>query len=318
MIKLIIGYLTDNRRIYSFYQFIHFLNKIKNKDIIKLCILCNKNSLDFFKQKSKDFIDINYEIIVGNPINDCDYMDKIFKLTECAKNNNIPYIMKLDNDIIINNYIIDYMIENLDVLNDNNNLCIMPCLSSGIPTVELFINDFFNEDEKKNIYCKFKNTMFPYIWNFDYSVLNQNNNQSWNNEQFFINVQNLNYHYKGIHPIRINDNCIHYLNDVIKEKINKIMDKQNYELDINKKYPYICNSVFIIKTNIYDNIIHDKTLYVDPFDEVPVNKYYIQNKLNIVYVRNSFTIHPIYNSINNYHIYENKLFNLINDLIKLQ
>jgi hypothetical protein len=52
----------------------------------------------------------------------------------------------------------------------------------------------------------------------------------------------------------------------------------------------------------------DKSLYVDQFDEVPVNKYCKLNNLNSVFVMNSFTIHPIYNSIPKCNVIEEKFF----------
>ena len=58
MSTICIGYLTDNRRTYTFDKFVYFLDKITNKQKIHLVILINNISnllnyisLDSIKQK---------------------------------------------------------------------------------------------------------------------------------------------------------------------------------------------------------------------------------------------------------------------------
>ena len=68
--------------------------------------------------------------------------------------------------------------------------------------------------------------------------------------------------------------------------------------------PYLCNSVFCIRTDIYETIINDKSLYVDDFDEVPLNKYAWNNSTTHLFVKNGFGIHMCYNTIPNNIAYE--------------
>tara|TARA_Y100001968_G_C19273441_1_gene675450 strand:- start:244 stop:486 length:243 start_codon:yes stop_codon:yes gene_type:complete len=53
----------------------------------------------------------------------------------------------------------------------------------------------------------------------------------------------------------------------------------------------------MIMTSTYKKIIEDISLFIDSFDEVPINKYRKINNLNILYIENSFGIHPSYNWI---------------------
>jgi 2-polyprenyl-3-methyl-5-hydroxy-6-metoxy-1,4-benzoquinol methylase len=50
--------------------------------------------------------------------------------------------------------------------------------------------------------------------------------------------------------------------------------------------------------------VNSKNLYVDPFDEVPVNRFRDINQMNVVYTQNAAAIHIIYNSIPNNDLYE--------------
>ena len=77
-------------------------------------------------------------------------------------------------------------------------------------------------------------------------------------------------------------------------------------MQIDNNPSYLCNSIFIIDVNNYDKLVHNAELYVDPFDEVPVNKYCKLNNMKGVIVRNSFSVHPIYNTIPNFANMERK------------
>ena len=295
-----IGYLTDVRRTYTFETFISFLNKIQNKKKVHLLVLVTEDiSFKFFEDIIKSNLqDIQYTLIEFRRANN--YITKINAFIKFTKNNNMKYCMKFDNDLIVNNHVLDYMIDNVELLKNSDNLYITPTLSSGIPTTDMFIDDFFNESEKEHIHSLFlKTTMPKQIWGFDYSYLNQHTiyTNNWNIDNFTNNLNNVDCYYKGIHPIRIDTNSIEYMNRILMKNKDKIFDKQDYKIQTIDNPNYLCNSIFLIDVNHYENLVHNSTLYVDPFDEVPVNKYCKLNKMKGLIIRNSFSVHPIYNTI---------------------
>jgi|UniRef100_A0A6C0IQ42 hypothetical protein len=311
MFDVCIGYLTDHRRLYTFDRFVSFVNKLANKDKVCLLILANNVEPSFFENIIKHNLhNVHCRIITFD--NNNNYINKINTLISFSKENNIKYCMKCDNDIIINNHALDYMFDNLHLLENKENLFITPSLSSGIPSVDYFIEDFFSESEKDTLYNLFLKTDMPKsLWGFDYSPLNEYtvNSEKWNATQFINKNNQLNYHYKGIHPIRINKEAVLYQHQLILKYKHKIHEKQAYKMHITDDYSYLCNSIFIINADNYRKIIDSRELYVDPYDEVPVNKYFQMNKLRGVYVRNSFTIHPIYNTILDHPNIEQKFYN---------
>jgi len=310
MHELCIGYLTDNRRMYTFEKFIYFLNKITNKDKVHLLVLINNAPSDYYENIIKTkLIGISSNIVMFN--NNNNYINKINAFINYSKQNNIKYCMKCDNDIIINNHTIDYMIENLHYLEKPENLFITPSLSTGIPTTDYFVEDFFNEDEQNKLHNIYLKTNMPNsLWGFDYSYLNDYTIKSnkWEVNKFINKLNELDYHYKGIHPIRIDKDALEYMNNTILKYKAKIHDKQDYKIQINSEYSYLCNSIFIISAQNYANVINNRSLYVDPYDEVPVNKYCRMNNMKGIYIRNSFTIHPIYNTISNHPAIEQQFY----------
>ena len=66
------------------------------------------------------------------------------------------------------------------------------------------------------------------------------------------------------------------------------------------KYPYLCNSFFIIPTLRWKSILKDKSLFVDEFDEVPINKYREINNQGMLFIMESCGINVGYNTIDNY------------------
>jgi|688.fasta_scaffold567807_1 hypothetical protein len=310
MTSICIGYLTDNRRTYTFEKFIYFLNKVEQKEKIHLLLLINNISSDFFDHIIKaNLTNVNYTIL-SFP-NENNYINKIKTFINFTQKNNMKYCMKFDNDLIVNNYTFDFMIENVALLENKENLFITPTLSSGIPTTDYFIEDFFNVDEKDHLHNLFLKTTMPNnLWGFNYDSLNDYTikDTKWDAEKFINKLNELNYFYKGIHPIRINKEAIEYMNTVILKYKHKIHEKQDYKIQINKNFSYLCNSIFLIDVNNYEKLVNDQALYVDPFDEVPVNKFCQLHNLNGIFIRNSFSIHPIYNTIPNHHIHEKQFY----------
>ena len=304
-------YLSDNKRVYTFKYFLYFLNKVKNIKNIHLLILIHDTNKDFFINKLKKYSNIKY--LIKNFDNNNNYFNKIKYSIEYSKKNKNKYILKFDNDLIVNNYVLDYMINNINLLENKDNLFITPNLSSGIPTIEAFIKNFFNNKEKQEIYNIFMKTKIPNnLWNTNYTLLNQYliNNNEWNFEHFCKILNSIDTKYKGLHPIRINKEAILYLNSWIINNKNKLFEKKEYKINISNNFCYFCNSIFLIKINDYEKILFDKT-FNDRFDEIKLNKYCKKNNLNGIFINNSFSIHPIYNTILNYKKYERDLFNTL-------
>jgi hypothetical protein len=301
--ELLVFYLTDNRRHFTFPHFIEMLNKSERKNNWKLLILTHTNDCDFYFNQLKS-TNICYDI--KNVPENNNYLVKVNYACEYAEKSSIPYVMKCDNDIFLKAQTLDYMIDNLNLLENTNHLTIGPVLTSGIPGIEYFKEEFLDESAQRHIEQLFLKTQFYNRDGAYYEFLNNNTLRSdeWNKDNFFNSVKSMAHHYKGIHPIRINEESLQFLNSYIINNKERFM--KNYDLSIidNDNSPYLCNSIFCIKTDNYKKILQDNSLYVDGFEEVPLNKYSWLNNMNHLFVKNGFAIHMYYNWKSNHMLYE--------------
>lgn len=301
--KLLIFYLTDNRRHFTFPHFINMLNASSKKDLWKLLIATHTCDNNFYIEELNKY-DINYDIV--NVPTDNNYLRKVKYSANYANQNNFPYVMKCDNDIFLKAQTLDYMIDNLSFLENGKHLTIGPTLTSGIPGIEYFKDSFLDNEAKLNIEKLFLKTSFYNRDGAVYEELNKNTiyASEWNKNDYFNHVKSLEHHYKGVHPIRVNEESLQFLNNYIINNKDKFLE--NNELDIinDDNSPYLCNSIFCIKTDTYISIISNDYLYVDNFEEVPLNKYAWNNNMNHLFIKNGYAIHMYYNWKPNHIDYE--------------
>jgi hypothetical protein len=261
-----INYLSHQRTgIDKYWQITcHYLNKIKpeNKKKIKLNILATRE-YDW----SGSLQDIDHDVYYFPDI-EVNYMQKI----HTAVTTSGKYAVKLDEDCFIPNHIWDYIIENIDVLDDEDNFILTPMLSNGVPHTDRFVESFILDEEvKKTIYDSYLNREMPNgLWGADYTPLNEFTvgSTEWNSQKYFEGVSKLNTYLKGIHPIRICAEAQVAMNTT---------------------------STFIIKTEDWVNLLNMGAH--DSFDEIQLNLYREKYNKNFLYIENGFSIHTIYNTI---------------------
>jgi hypothetical protein len=297
--------LTINHLMYSRAHCIRLLVesliRMKNKSCIKLNIMPMLHAWDtieglklddVFKKLSQNQIDFEINPVPNNTDN---YLRKI----NIAVNQKTPYSMKLDEDCYVNPQTLDYIVDNLSVLDDKDTLLMTPIVSNGIPTVDLFIDKFMSGEEKKGIWSIFnKTSMSNNLWGADYSRLNKHTTQKtyWDPNSFYDEVRQLPYFYKGIHPVRVSEEAQDFIRDFILRNISTYWG--SCPEGIKKIKPvYLCNSIFIIKTDLWKSIINRKDLYRDAFDEVTLNLYMEETNKKIAIIDGSYCIHLYYNTI---------------------
>ncbi len=294
--KLVIFYLTNSDRHFTFPHFVKFLNESEKKNEWEIIVLTHHDDESLYKSILEDK-NINYNIFKFDEYNN--YMMKAHFALKYAKDKSIPHMMKCDNDLFFRGRTLDYMIDNLHMLDDDTNLTLGPCLSSGIPSIEYFMDDYLSEGERSILKKKILETDFQDIWGAKFKHHNKFTLEasSWDSNAFFADVSNNTHYYKGIHPIRVNLDAINYLNDCIIANPTPFYEEKDLSLIRNTKAPYLCNSVYCIKTSNYHNILNDQSLFVDYYDEVPLNKYAWKTSAAHLFVRHGYGIHMHYNTI---------------------
>lgn len=292
--KLTINYLPHSRHQYAL-GFVKEILKIKKPLLqnIKINFLTSGDNPIWKECKSKlELQDVEHNFFV---IPHGDYMKKLNTGLEHTDN----YFFKLDEDIFIPHLVWEFILQNLYVLDDPKNAFLAPLLSTGIPTVDLFIDAFCSESEKTQLYKIFNQTKLPSIWGADYSQLERHTvgSNEWSSENFYNSVKNINHYYKGVHPVRFSTDAQRLLLDICLTKFDKLCNPDNMDCLVVDK-PYFCNSAFAATKSLYNTVINSKELFKDPFDEVPLNLYIEQNNLNKIFIKNGFAVHPSYNTLN--------------------
>jgi hypothetical protein len=301
--RVAIGYLAQANRHYNFEHFCETMKKVQNREFITTIILLHEpQAVGFFQDViSKTGTDNMLVALVSDvPHN---YLNKINYVLQWAIENNYKYTIKLDNDIYFNPAVLDYMYENRHLIADpytTKTMCLAPNFSTGIPTCDKFMKDFFTPDEQAEMSSMFSKHNFGPLWDGDYSFLKSVVEDGWDAEKYYKALNTSDIVWKGYHPVRINNDIQKRHNEIVMSHAKELFTAQNYytykfDFDI-----YHCNGFFMIPTQIYKTIIDDKSLFADIFEELPQNRFCTRNGWGKVYIGNSFTLHPWYNSYPNH------------------
>jgi hypothetical protein len=221
------------------------------------------------------------------------YMDKL----KATVSLDYEYTIKLDEDIFLSPTAWDYFFESLDVLNDPAKGLLSPILSNGIPTVDNFIYKHMDPASKAEIERMFSAAKIPNLWGANYSHIDKLlRDRGYESDSYYAKVAETNHFYKGIHPIRVDMNAQLFLNQWIMDNFDKFFEEKTYTLEGSGR-PYLCNSVFAMKSADYHSVIHDESLFRDCFDEVAVNNYLTRHNKVKMFISNNFGIHTMYNTV---------------------
>jgi len=292
-----VNYLPWYRHHY-FKLVFHFLSKVKesNRNQMHFRIHTEQSNLGVVQQFVLDLnsIGITTDVLMYQEGNN--YIDKVQNFC----NHDSTYSGKLDEDCFMNNFLWDFIVENLQVLDNPENYLVTPQLSIGIPTIEGFLEDNFIETDRRAIYDTFRRTRLGVYWGVDYSPLNSatvdSSEQGWNPDKYYKTVSEFNHYYRGIHPVRINKNPNLMIHEAILRDIPLFCAPREYSL-YHLDRPYLCNSIFFIKTEVWKSALSRTDLYKDAFDEVPLNLYKDEIGAKMLSIRNSHCINTIYNMI---------------------
>jgi len=298
--------ISINYLLFSRPSFLELNSKIiqkisdKNKSKIKINFLATSHSLCQIDEKimgyiediQKSGIQTHFEVV---PLQN-NYLQKI----RIGINDGFDYCLKWDEDIFISHHLWNFLIENIESLLEDSLFVTLP-LSTGIPSTDIFIENIFDEDEKQQINSIFKSTPMPSIWGFNYTSLNEHtiNSKEWLPDNFYNSLEKLNYHYSGIHPVRLNYKAQKFILDTSIKHSQKIFGSCDFYLT-EMVAPYFCNSFFAIKTKDWKQILETPELFVDDFDEVALNRYWKRQGLKGLYINGTGGIHLYYNTINHY------------------
>lgn len=286
--------------------------KIKDKTKIKLCIYGELNNInlwkDYFTTNKPSF---NIELIC---FADSHYPSKVSH----AHKTTYEYSCKMDDDILMSHHVWEFILDNLDKISKKHPV-IAPIFTNGIPSADMFVDDFLSEEDRKIAHKYF---LTEYIdeneWGLNFSNINKNISlmKRWCGKEYWRMVTDVNtewdtrplpwYYYmvRGVHPARYSRDYNIFIADKIIENKNKFFEKQNYRLETYEA-PYFCNNLFFCRTEFWKESFK---LFSDGWDEGQLTLKMDLEKSSPLYIRNGFAIHMAYGmtrgqqEIENYYI----------------
>lgn len=303
MIKQFLVCILQHRNVsFSVTAFFHLHAALRGRpDLqkkVKIVFSCTGRELIALKNIKKSYSDL-YDIDVF----ECEgeYSKKIDAVVSSYPASQYEYFIKHDEDVFVSP---PSWITLLDgaalVLTDPKNLLLSVNLSTGIPSWSRFLRLFFTPKEQNLVAAKLALSALPdECWGNNYECLNQQiaARDAWDENAYWEWVNSLGYDYRGIHPVRLDIWYPNFINQKIIDHYQSFLEQSVGGEVIKVDDRYFCNSFFCMRYQRYQDIWNNKSLFVDPFDEVPINRYAVFNHLNICFIENSLAIHIIYNSV---------------------
>lgn len=223
------------------------------------------------------------------------YANKYLLKVKVASTVETPIVSKIDEDIFLTASNWGKLLTDSFNFNLSDEI-LAPLISSGVPSVEYFIDSFLNKSQALSLREKFSEFNFVDAWGVDFSSLKGSYSK---NEylSFFKTIADIDHHYKGIHPIRFSSVLQHELLTYLKNSTSwrEPIDSKGFTRD--EESPYFCNSFFITMTSTYkaisDGIINGE-YFNDGFEEVALNQYLDRRSRPLYFNHGVASIHPSY------------------------
>lgn len=289
------------------------LIKPENKNKIRLVVYFHESNEDVWTpilhQAVENGIDVSAALMKSDA-----YMDKVSIVNQSED----PYMCKWDDDVFINRHVWDFMIDNIDILEDPKVGIVCPTLSNGIPSAGIFIDDFLTQQERDTVHKIFlKDNVIADIWGSNHQDVYDavSKMESWNDLDYWkivdrnnpIKNRNLAWYMiiaKGVHPSRFSYDYNMFLAKHAESNIDLIAQKRDMSF-VKYKAPYVCNNLFLCKTELYKE---SQKMFFDHWDEGQLTAYMNFHDKVPMFVKNCYGIHMAYGctkgqkDIENYYI----------------
>lgn len=282
---------------------LHELSQIESHNKQKIELFIYHNNID--EQKWTDIVQPVAEngievTLVG--MHDDTYLHKV----QVALQTEHEYSCKWDDDVFLNRDVWNFMIDNLEIVKSPNVSILAPCLSNGMPSVDMFVEDFLTQEEAQQAYdiCIRDNVQLG-IFGCNYESLYEyvKNIQKWDGVAYWkqvisidptLNRAGLPWYYsiaKGIHPARFSYDFNMMLAKHAESNLDKVRASKDLYIQEGYPTPYLCNNLFISTTQFYKD---SQELFFDHWDEGQINMLSQNRGQNPAFVRNCYGIHMAY------------------------
>ena len=240
----------------------------------------------------------------AEPVHGGNYMHKIFKAVELARASGLTYFASLDDDVLVSPRALKALVMSAPLaLQDMRCATLSPTLSTGIPSVELFVEAFLTAEERAKVFACFEGTAMPDepFWGYKgYGALNPLP-RPWSAAEFYARVAALRsgpaaIEFLGVHPVRLNNTCLALVSKLTLSKVERewsapltpvadpggkgagygvrVLSDADLRTYPYHPFPYLANSFWFTTVDFYESILRPENLDVfrgQNLDELPMN-----------------------------------------------
>lgn len=307
--------VNTNQRLVGIEATLHFLSQSKHKDRIDLWVAASTAELVTEIQKVAAQSPYNIRIQYVN-VNDDSWHGYKKKLAAILPK--YQYFVKCDDDLFYSQYVLDHLVESVDVLDNPDIMWVFPTSSINSLTTDAFITDFVTDDAvRQAIYQDFTS--------FDYQQYPNHNGTDdlmplkeffhtmgpWNPEALRQYMLSAHYFNGGEHPIRHSNPAITKLNTYIIDHIGRIFAP--HELELEPVKGFYQGQMYLMRSDMWfqiQQLVDAGVLRRGLIDETEINWYIKYHGKTALRMKNSFVIHPALQGVNlNY--YHQMIYNAI-------
>jgi len=230
------------------------------------------------------------------------YYHKSFSMLALAEYHSYEYMVSLDDDVLLPPSALAYLIQSGQQGDSLNCGIVSPLLQNGVPSVELFTEEFLSPLEQHMLYKCFGESSADYIGERFPEL--EPLPRPWSGFSWYRRVKEMNrtnaLAHKGLHPVRGNSSCMEVALALALSHLESEWPKWRTDhvliADEQRLYPYFCNNAYLVRTDLYNEVIRQPDLWQGGSDEEPLNALMNDRGLPACFVSGSFGIHPAYST----------------------
>eukprot|EP00747_Dinoflagellata_sp_TGD_P081074 gnl/TRDRNA2_/TRDRNA2_161157_c0_seq1.p1 gnl/TRDRNA2_/TRDRNA2_161157_c0~~gnl/TRDRNA2_/TRDRNA2_161157_c0_seq1.p1 ORF type:complete len:487 (+),score=71.21 gnl/TRDRNA2_/TRDRNA2_161157_c0_seq1:47-1507(+) len=229
------------------------------------------------------------------------YFHKAFTMHRLAVHLAYTYIVSLDDDVLLPPSVFGFLLSRGPEALDRKNCGVLtPTLQNGVPSVEMFAEEYMSRKERNKLYRCFEESEM--IWmdrTYDHLMPMPS---PWNASEWYGRVTSREWtDLKGLHPVRANSTCQDLALELALPKVADEWPRWRFDHRVIvppvHRYPYLCNNVYMVRTDLYTDVLERQDLQRDGgADEAPLNLLMKERRKSICFISHSFGLHPAYGS----------------------
>lgn len=222
-------------------------------------------------------------------------------------------IFKIDDDIFMNEDSWSLLLD--QALKGDDCTIYSPTVSTGVPSVELFMEHYLTESEEIELKDLLAKVHFPEkLWSVDYTSLNGTYQEGYG--KFLESVLRLRTDYLGIHPVRISHDAQAFLLELGFKALKRgIVREPKRGLELSSTY--FCNNVFSIPRPMARRLLLGflfRKFRFDGYDELGVNWLLKSGGAKHLILTKALALHPSFNAASGFELLRSEMMSRLGQL----